>query len=116
VTHLAILSNLSRGDAPSLAVLRSDNPRSARIYPTIRERSKVLFVTSEFADFVQAGGLGAASTFAASASRSCCARRACDTCQRQVDMSAAAAAFEPAINRPIQRERQINCHQALLRL
>jgi hypothetical protein len=27
-----------------------------------------------------------ASTFAASASRSCCARRACDTCQRQVDM------------------------------
>ena len=34
---------------------------SARIYPLAKRRPNVLFVTSEFGDFVQAGGLGAVS-------------------------------------------------------
>jgi starch synthase len=36
-------------------------PTKARIYPLTRARPKVLFATSEFADFIQAGGLGAVS-------------------------------------------------------
>jgi starch synthase len=84
VIHSATLSNLSHADAPSIKVLRSDNPRSARIYPTFRERSKVLFVTSEFADFVQAGGLGAVSASLPRALRRFCDIRVLVPGYRQV--------------------------------
>lgn len=57
---ISSLAWAANGSAPAESP-RPPQRESARIFPLAKQRPNVLFVTSEFADFVQAGGLGAVS-------------------------------------------------------
>ena len=58
---------------------------------------------------VTSKALASRNTAVALASRACCSRRHCETCQRQVDTSEAAAAPQLPITRLAQRERSTTC-------